>query len=254
MGFLTRPSTQTVDPTADAVKPLQGGLAQLLLGLTQNPGSNPFEGLTSDLQRQATGGMQQFLGANPEQQVMDLLQPGLLEIFGRNNAASVGEAAFPLFQRGLQEGLGSLASSAPGRFSTAFEGQGIGLAQRALQDFNLLQQQAFQQNVGNQLGAGSLLGTLASQAGQGAFGRNLQAGQLGLAQTQQNVNPVLQLLLGALGFAQPQPKETIVGKSAGSRVGGAASGALGGAAVGSTIPGVGTLAGGILGGLGGLLR
>ena len=213
MGFLTKSPLQTVDPTADVAKGPQNALAQLLMGLAQNPGSNPFEALTSDLQRQATGGLQQFLGQNPEQQTMDLLQPGLLEIFGRNSAQDVGNAAFPLFQRGLQEGLGSLASSAPGRFSTAFEGQGIGLAQRALQDFNLLQQQAFQQNVGNQLGAGSLLGTLAGQAGQGAFGRNLAAGQFGLAQTQQAVNPILQLLLGGLNFAQPQAKETIVGKS-----------------------------------------
>lgn len=254
MGALTKPQTKTVDPTPDAVKPLQGDLAGFLQGLIGGGAGvqNPFGGMTSDLQRQATGGVSQFLNANPEQQTFNMLspgllsafggggaqgqalgalQPGLLGMFGRDNASAVGAAAMPLFQQGLQFAQGSLANSAPGRFSTTFANQGIGLGQRALQDFNLLQQQAFMQDQqnrlgaggllgqlaqgasGESLGAGGLLGTLAGQAGQGAFGRNLQAGQLGLGMTQQNVNPILQLLLGGMGFAQPMGKETIVGKS-----------------------------------------
>jgi hypothetical protein len=220
LGALTKPQTKTVDPTPDAVKPLQGDIAGFLQGLFQSGGQqNPFGGMTSPLQQMATGGMKQFLSQNPEQQTLNMLQPGLVEMFSRNSAEGVGAAAMPLFQQGLQFAQGSLANSGQGRFSTAFENQGIGLAQRAMQDFNLLQNQAFMQDQQNRLGAGNLLGSLAGQAGQGAFGRNLQAGQLGLGMTQQAVNPILQLLLGGMGFGQPMGKETIVGKSPLSQIG-----------------------------------
>lgn len=228
MGKLTQPQTKTVDPTPDAVKGVQGDVGRFLQGLLGiQPGQtapggfsaangglqNPFAGMTSPLQKMGVGGVQQFLNQNPEQQTFDMLQNGLMGMFGANNAQAVGQAAMPLFQQGLQFAQGGLASSAPGRFSTAFQNQGIGLGQRALQDFNLLQQQAFQQDQQNRLAAGGLLGQLASQAGSGAFGRNLQAAQLGTQQTMNSVNPILQLLLGGMGFTQPTAKETIVGKS-----------------------------------------
>ena len=207
MGFLTKPSVQSVNPNSEALQGLQGGFADMLGGLASDPNTLA----TSDLQRMGTDAIGAFLGANPEQQTFDQLMPGLMEIFGTNSAQGVGEAAFPLFQRGLQESLGQLANSGQGRFSTAFESQGVGLGQRALQDFNLLQHQAFQQNVGNQLGAAGLLGTLAQNAGGGAFGRAAQATGLGIQATQGN--PALQTLLAGLSFGRPAPNDTVVGSS-----------------------------------------
>ncbi len=209
MGFLTRPSINQVDPNTPTAQGVQSGFADLLGELMG--GFDVGSGGASDLQRMGTDAIGALLNANPEQQVLDQLSPGLMDIFGRNTAEAVGEAAFPLFQRSLQEGIGTLASSAPSRFSTAFDQQGIGLGQRAIQDFNLLTQQAFQQNVGNQLGAAGLLGTLAGQAGEGAFGRAATATQLGTAATQ--ADPRLQLLLAGLGAFRPAQQDTVVGDS-----------------------------------------
>jgi hypothetical protein len=155
----------------------------------------------------------QFMGANPEQQTFDQLQPGLMDIFAGGSAEGIGQAGLPVIQRELQRSLGGLSSSAPGRFSTAFAGQGIDLASRAAQDFALLEAQARQNELQSRLGAAGMLGTLAGQAGQGMFGRTLQAGQFGLQQTQQQIDPMLQLLLGGMQFAQPQGMDTIVGRN-----------------------------------------
>lgn len=209
MGFLTKPSITQVDPNPKSIQPLQADFATFLQGLLKDPSKGA--GLTSDLQRQATGGISQFLGQpSPEQATFEKLSPGLMDMFGQD-IQGFGQAAFPLFQRGLQEGLGSLANSGAGRFSTTFERQGIDLTSRAMQDFNLLQQQAFMQNAQNRLGAASLLGTLSGQAGQAPFDRLAQAAQLGLQAT--STNPVLQLLLGGMNFAQPAQRDTVVGDS-----------------------------------------
>ena len=207
-----KPSISQSNPNSPQMQGLQGGIADFLLGQFQG-GASPFAGVTSDLQRQATNGMQQFLGANPEQQTLDMLQPGLMDIFGGGSAQGIGEAGLPVFQRELQNALGGLGSSAPGRFGTAFANQGIGLAQRAAQDFALLQAQARQQEMTQRLGAGSLLGRLAGQAGMNPFQRLLGAGQLGLAQTQQMIDPQLQLLLGGMNFGRPAPNDTVLGPS-----------------------------------------
>jgi hypothetical protein len=70
--------------------------------------------------------------------------------------------------------------------------------------------------------------------------------QLGPLQNLQNYNSLIQGYGGLGGTAsQTQP--------GGSRLAGAAGGALSGAAMGSVIPGLGTAAGAIIGGLGGLL-
>src|SRR5690606_14768498 len=87
------------------------------------------------------------------------------------------------------------------------------LASRAAQDFALLQQQARMAEMQNRMGAAGLLGTLAGQAGSGAVGRNLPAAQLGTQQTQMAIDPVLRLMLGGMGFAQPAPMDTVVGSS-----------------------------------------
>jgi len=203
--------TQQVNPNTPQMQALQGDFAKFLHGALANPGG-AGTGLTSDLQRQSLGGIQQYLNQpSPEQATFEKLSPGLMDIFGANGQG-LTNAMFPLFQRGLQEGLGGLSNSAAGRFSTTFERQGIDLTSRALQDFNLLQQQAFQQNVGNRLGAAQLLGTLSGQAGQAPFDRLASAANLGLQATASN--PVLQLLLGGMNFAQPQGMDTVVGDSA----------------------------------------
>ena len=207
-----KPSISQANPNPREVRQLQGGIADFLLGQFQGDAS-PFAGVTSDLQRQSTNGLMQFLNTNPEQQTLDMLSPGLMDIFGGGSAAGIGQAALPVFQRELQRSLGGLSSSAPGRFGTAFANQGIGLAQRSAQDFALLEAQARQQELTSQLGAAGLLGTLSSQAGQNPFARLLGAGQLGLAQTQQQIDPQLKLLLGGLGFAAPQGLDTVVGSS-----------------------------------------
>lgn len=243
------PQTTSVNPNSPQLQGLQGDFSEFLQNLLTNGGATDPSSLTTAGQ----GTLEGLLGNNPEGDALASLAPGLLEIFGRNSAQATGEAAFPLFQRALQEGQAGLSNSALGRFSTAREGQGVDLTQRALQDFNLLQQQAFMQGTSNQLGAGQLLGQLAGVAGQGQFGRAAQATQIGLQGDQ--MNPALQLLLGGLTFGRPAPNDTIVTDNApglGDRFGGAASGALSGAAAGSVIPGLGTGIGAVLGGLGGL--
>lgn len=206
-------STQQVNPNSPQMQGLQNDFATFLQGIIGDPAKASGKmGLTSDLQRLSTGGIQQFLNQpSPEVATFEKLSPGLMDIFGQSGQG-LTDAMFPLFQRGLQEGLGSLSNSGMGRFSTTFEKQGVDLTSRAMQDFNLLQQQAFQQNVGNRLGAASLLGTLSGQAGQNPFQRLFQAGQLGTQQTAQN--PILQLLLGGMNFAKNSPMDTVVGDSA----------------------------------------
>lgn len=195
MGFLTKNPTQSVNPNSPQMQALQGDFASFLQGL-MNPGGGQFRGMTGDLQRQGVGGVQSFLNQpSPEQTTFNQLQPGLMDIFGLNTADATGAAAMPLFQQGLQFAQGQLANSGRGRFSTTFENQGIGLSQRALQDFNLLQQQAFQQNIGNRLGAAQMLGSLSGSAGSSMR------------------DPILSLLLGGMQFASPAPNDTIVGKS-----------------------------------------
>ena len=242
-----RKSTQQVNPNSPQMQGLQNDFATFLQGIISDPAKASGKmGLTSDLQRQSLGGIQQYLNqASPEQQTFEKLSPGLMDlfdqgvdpalssglmdIFGLNTAEATGNAAMPLFQQGLQFAQGQLANSGQGRFSTTFENQGIGLSQRALQDFNLLQQQAFtqnignrlsaagllgnltNQNVGNRLGAADLLGRLSGQAGQAPFDRLLAAGGLGLQATASN--PILQLLLGGMNFAKNAPMDTVVGDS-----------------------------------------
>ena len=237
-----KPSTDQSNPATKSMQGLQGGIEQFLLGQFNGTGSNPFGNMTSDLQRQATGGMMQFMNANPEQQTLDMLSPGLMDIFGGGSADGIGEAALPVFERQLQASLGGLSSSAPGRFGTAFANQGIGLAQRSAQDFALLQAQARQQEMGQRLGAAGLLGTLSGQAGMNPFQRFLGAGQMGMDQTNQQINPMLQLLLGGMGYARPQGMDTVVGPSmmdtlsSGALTGGLLQQLFGGGGGGSSNP------------------
>lgn len=86
-----------------------------------------------------------------------------------NPGQNVLNAAQPLFEQNLRKAQGQLASSAPGRFSSAFVDQGQDLASQALQDFNLFSaQQMFQ---GEQL-----------KAQQQAQAQQFMLGSRGLAQ------------------------------------------------------------------------
>ena len=220
MGALTKNPTQSVNPNSPQQQGLQGDYAAFLsqlLGGSGGASSGPAkpanfdkwpQGLQQDwlkrnpstpassLQRMEKNPFLNFLSQpSPEMTTYNNLNSGLMNIFGLDTAEATGAAAMPLFQQGLQFAQGQLANSGRGRFSTTFENQGIGLSQRALQDFNLLQQQAFTQNIGNRLGAAQALGTLS-----GAAGSSMR-------------DPILSLLLGGMQFARPAPNDTIVGKS-----------------------------------------
>lgn len=246
MGLGTEPTTTTVDPTPAAIRPLQGQAAGFLGSLFQQPGQSPFAALTSPLQGQAVGNISNFLNQPaPEITALNAVQPGLTQLAagglqnpflpqgqeGFQQGQQLVGAAQPVFQQNLNEALTTLTQRAPSLRNTAFGGEAGGLAQQALQDFNLFQQQALQQGqaldlqaqqqalnfmlggAGQQIGAAQALGGLAGQAGQAPFQRALGAGQFGAGLTQQAINPTLQLLLGGLGFAQPMGQETIVGPS-----------------------------------------
>jgi hypothetical protein len=131
----------------------------------------------------------------------------------------------PLFQQNLGFGLNALTNSVPSVRNSGAAIQGADLTSRALNDYNVLAAQAMQQGQQNSLGGLGILGQLAGQAGNGMFGRNLQAGQLatqrdlgfgqlGLQAQQQQwnqtVNPTLQLLMGAFGMATPTAYQTVV--------------------------------------------
>jgi hypothetical protein len=267
MGLSSEPKVSTVDTTPQFLRPLQQQATGFLQSIFQNPSRSPFAGLTSPLQQQAVGNLSTFLNMPaPEMRVLNQVERpllGLLQgqapqnpfgpISGFEQSQALVGAAQPIFQQNLQTALGQLSSSAPNRFSTTFQAQGQGLAQRALQDFNVFAQQAMQQGLGldlqsrqqaldfllggqqlaqqGQLGAAQLLGQLAGQAGSAPFGRALAAGQLGQQITQGLVNPQLQLMLGGLQFGQPIPLTPIVQQGGGGL--GGVLGSLAGLAVGS---------------------
>lgn len=211
MGFLTKPSIKQVDPNPRSVRPLQNDISKFLMDVYG--GNNPFASQTSELQRMATGGIQQFLSQpSPEQQTFDLLRDNLMGLATEGTAGQITNAALPIFEQNLQRQLGGASNASQGRFSSAFAGQGIDLASRAAQDFNLFQQQALQADVQNRLGAAGVLGTLGASAGN-AQGRMLDAGRLGLDMTNSSNEMLLRLMLGGMGFAQPQALDTIVGSS-----------------------------------------
>lgn len=69
-----------------------------------------------------------------------------------------------------------------------------------------------------------------AQQFQNHFANMLGAGQFGLAQTQQSINPILQLMLGGLDYGKPSPLETVVGPSQAQTWMGGIGQILGGAA------------------------
>lgn len=71
----------------------------------------------------------------------------------------------------------------------------------------------------NQQGAAGVMGQLAGQAGQNPFERMLSAAQFGNTASQNQINPLLQLMLGGLQFSQPRPMDTVVSDPALKQIG-----------------------------------
>ncbi len=203
------PATATTNPTdpidlppiidVDKVEGFQEGAA--------NPSSGP--GAIQNFLQQQAPEVQTF------QQAQDLLFGPNGILGGGNSGQAIIDALGPLFERNLSSSLAQLTNAAPSVFGSGFGQAGSGLAQSALQDFNLLSAQALQQGQQNTLGGLGILGQLAGQAGQNPFQRLLGAGQLsqqqqqfesqfGLAQNQQQFNqawqPFLSFLQSIFGF------------------------------------------------------
>ena len=192
------PNTQPVQQVGNAA----GDFFSQLFGA-----GNPFAG----------GGqaMASTLGQNPQGQAVNTLT-NLLGGGGVGAGQQVINAAQPIFNQNLQAGLGQLSNFAPGRFSTAAQQQGVGLAQNALQDFNLFQAQALQQGQNTEINA-----------------------------AQGILNPFVQALGIGAGFGNQSPIESFV-QPQGPGLGGFL-GNLAGTALGSFAGPLGAAAGGSLG-------
>jgi len=167
-------------PEATALSQLQGSINPLLGGIQ---GFNAPGAQQSALGGAASSALQQGLGGGgPESQVFNQAQQQLGG--GVNPGQGVVDALQPIFQDQLSRQLGDLSNSASSVFNSATAQQGADLQRQSLQDFNLLSAQALQQGQTQQTQNLGLLGQLAGQAGGAGFGRALQAGQLGLGQSQ----------------------------------------------------------------------
>lgn len=163
-----------------------GGSGSLLDVIRQfGLGQQPQPGV-SDLQRQSSMGIGQFLNQGaPEQRALDIALPALMQQLNATNPG--GDVLDPLsaiFGRNLTDQIQQLNASSPGRWSSANIEQQGRLRERSTGDFNLLAQQIMEQGRQRQLQAASTLGVLSGQAGQNPFQRLLGAGQLGTQQTQ----------------------------------------------------------------------
>ena len=199
-------------------------------GFTRGPGT-PGTGLADlgpifgnlqpqagPLQRQSTNAISHYLNPPaPEQRTFDLAYGGLSPIIqGQGQFGNVDEAAFPIFQRNLNEGLTQLGAQAPqgSRFGSALLQQGTDLSGRATQDYQLFIEQARQRDIQNRIQSSLALGTLGSAAGQNPFGRAQGAGQLGLQQSIfggqgiQNRMALIQSILQMLGQSTGQTTTT----------------------------------------------
>lgn len=155
---------------------------------------------TTPLQRQATGGISQFLNQPaPEQRALDTSMPALQNILNGRPGQGVIDALQPSFERNL-----TLANQQGSRFGS---GNAI-LRSRALEDFNLLGAQAAQQGQQTQLQAADMLRLLSGAAGQAPFDRMTQAAGVGAQEagqqdleTQRRIQLIAMLLGGAQGAA-----------------------------------------------------
>ena len=167
-----------------------GNLEQFIQGSFGNIGV-PQTGL----QQQASGGISQFLNQqSPEARTLQESRGALSGIVNQNSGQGIIDALQPGFERNL-----SLANQQGGRFGSA----NAVLRSRALDDFNLLSNQALQQGQQNQIGAAQILGMLSGQAGTADFGRLLQGFGVGTQQAgQADIETQRRLGLGTGLFGQ----------------------------------------------------
>lgn len=89
-------------------------------------------------------------------------------------------------------------------------------ADQNMQNWMLGSQGLMQQGM---LGAGGLLGQMAGSVGQNEFTRLAQSAQLGMQATELMQNPILQMMLASMQYAQPQALNHVVGGSVASGIG-----------------------------------
>lgn len=161
--------------------PMQGGLSSYLQQIAQGRQSGVP---TSDLQRQGTNSLLQYLSMPaPEQRAMDIAMPALQQMLTGTPGSDVLDPLRAVANRNLNDSLGQMTATAPGRWNTAaLYNQGQART-RAEQDFNLLASQIMEQGRQRQLQAANTLGVLANTAGNAPFQRLGQATELGQAQT-----------------------------------------------------------------------
>lgn len=163
------------------IEPLRAQQLQLLQALLQPGGIEKFFGPLgvpqSDLQRQAAGGISQFLNQPaPEQRAFDVSRPileGMLTGTG------------PQFERDI-----SMANQQGGRFGSANA---------------ILRGEALRHLFNQRTQTAETLGMLAGQAGQNPFGRLLAGGGFGTELAKQGdigTQRLIQLLSGILGVGQ----------------------------------------------------
>lgn len=160
----------------------------------------------------------------PEQRALDFSLPALQNILGSNPGQPVIDALQPTFERNLAS-----ANQQGARFGSA----NAVLRSRALDDFNLLAANAAQQGVSQQINATQALGMLSQAAGQNPFDRAQGAFQTGsqfAGQMDVETQRRLQLLLQLLSTAQGATLGLPVTQNP-SMLQNAASGALTGATV-----------------------
>lgn len=208
---------------------------------------------TTGLQRQATGGIEQFLNQPaPEQRAMDVSMPALQAILGGKPGQGIMDALQPGFERNLAS-----ANQQGGRFGS---GNAI-MRSRAVEDFNLLGAQAAQQGQQTQLQAAQMMALLSGQAGQNPFQRMMQGYGVGQQdaqqqdlETQRRIQLMALILGGAQGAAFNNPWVQTkkggggLGELLGMLIGGAGGFFLGGPPGAVAGAGVGGKVGGSVGG------
>lgn len=193
----------TYNSTPPWLQPGQEWFAQFLQGLLSNPQAllnmgGPSTNYSANAYGQVNPALMAFLNAKPEilgnpfkelqysNEFKELENP-FPELGAINQAFQTLTAATPIFDRNLKQANTNLATTAPGRFSSAIAAEGADVNSRALQDFNLFANEALQQGMQlQQQGRESVLNYLLGARGlqQGAVNetRNAQIGARGLQQ------------------------------------------------------------------------
>lgn len=155
---------------------------------------------STGLQRQSLGGISQFLRQPaPEQRALKVAMPALQNILNGAPGQGMMDALQPHFQQNLAQ-----ADQQGGRFGSS----NAILRSQAVNDYNLLGAQAYQQGQQSQLQAAQMLNMLSNSAGENPFNRlagaygigQQQAGQRDL-ETQRRIQLLGTLLGGAQGAA-----------------------------------------------------